>query len=56
MDRRVPFPFSMQREKSRHSQLIERLIPAPASVGDDAGDQGVEIDFPGSSGASRAAF
>ncbi len=56
MDRRVPLPFGLQREEARHGELIERLVPAPAQIGDDARDQGVEIDFPGSGDASRVAL
>jgi hypothetical protein len=48
-------PFSLQRKEARHGELIERLVPAPADVGDDARDQGVEIDFPGSCDASGVA-
>ena len=48
-------PFGPQREKPRHSQLVERFVPAPAGVGDDLSDQGVEIDFPGLCDASCVA-
>jgi hypothetical protein len=56
MGRRAPPPLRLQREESRYGQLIERLVPGPASVGDDARDQGVEIDFPGVGDASRVAL
>ena len=47
MSGRVATPLGLQREKARHGQLVERFVPAPASIGDDLSDQGVEIDFPG---------
>ena len=43
---RVAPPFGPQREKARHCQLVERFVPAPAGIGDDLSDQGVEVDFP----------
>jgi hypothetical protein len=49
-------PLGLEREEARHGELIERLIPTPAEVGDDARDQGVEIDFPGSGDTSRVAL
>jgi hypothetical protein len=55
MNRWVAPPFGPQREKPRHSQLVERFVPAPAGVGDDLSDQGVEIDFPGLCDASCVA-
>jgi hypothetical protein len=55
MNRRVAPPLRSQREKARHGQLIERLVPVPASVGDDLSDQGVEINFPGPCDASCVA-
>ena len=48
-------PLCSQREKARHSQLVERLVPTPAGIGDDLGDQGVEIDFPAFCDASGVA-
>ena len=55
MNRGVAPPFGPQREKPGHSQLVERFVPAPAGVGDDLSDQGVEIDFPGLCDASCVA-
>jgi hypothetical protein len=43
---RVTAPLCPQCEKPRHRQLVERFVPAPAGIGDDLSDQGVEIDFP----------
>ena len=51
----VASPLRSQREKARHGQLVERLVPAPASVGYDLSDQGVEINFPTLCDASGAA-
>jgi hypothetical protein len=56
MRRRILSPFDLQSQEAGHGELIERLVPTPAEVGDDARDQGVEIDFPGSGDASRVAF
>ena len=36
-----------QGEEARHGERVERLIPGPAGIGDDLGDQAVEVDFPG---------
>jgi hypothetical protein len=55
VNRRVASPLRSQREKARHGQLVERFVPAPAGVGDDLGDQGVEIDFPAFCDASCVA-
>jgi hypothetical protein len=55
MDGRVAAPLGPERQKARDGQLIERLVPAPAGIGDDLGDQGVEIDFPASGDASGVA-
>jgi hypothetical protein len=55
MNRRVTAPLGSQREKTGHCQLVERFVPAPASVGDDLSDQGVEIDFPALGDASCVA-
>src|SRR5579872_391198 len=52
---RVAAPLRPQREKARHSQLVERSVPAPPGVGDDLSDQGVEIDFPALCDASGVA-
>ena|SRR6516164_3172051 len=52
---RVAAPFGLQGKEARHCELIERLVPAPAGIADDLGDQGVEIDFPASCDASRVA-
>jgi hypothetical protein len=51
---RVASPLRSQRKKARHGQLVERLVPAPASVRDDLSDQGVEINFPTLCDASDA--
>jgi hypothetical protein len=51
----VAAPLFLEREKARDGQLIERLVPAPASIADDLGDQGVEINFPASGDASGVA-
>ncbi len=56
MDRRVAPPFGLQGEEARDGELIERLVPAPAQIGDDARDQGVVINFPASGDASAVAF
>jgi hypothetical protein len=56
MGRRIAPPFGLQRKEARRGELIERLIPAPAEIGDDARDQGVEIDFPRAGDASCVAL
>ena len=43
---RVDAPLRRKGEEARHGERIERLVPGPAGIGDDVGDQAVEVDFP----------
>ena len=52
---RAGAPLRLQREIAWHGETVERLIPGPAGIGDDMGDQRVEIYFPGVGDASGVA-
>ena len=55
MGGRAGAPFGLQREIARHGETVERLIPGPAGIGHDMGDQRLEIYFPGAGDASGVA-
>jgi hypothetical protein len=46
---RMSAPFRLQGGETRQCEVVERLIPCPAGIGDDMCDQPVEIDSPGAS-------